>query len=95
MQSYSEVKVISLSGVINMKTDFRTVESRKLCSCIPILALPDTNAVDYYRLLRCFKEGFGRCVNANEKSPNALGERRGLVVVSDNDGEIVLSRERT
>ncbi|GKG29085.1 hypothetical protein Tco_0416450 [Tanacetum coccineum] len=38
---------------------------QKLCSA-PILALPE-GSERFYRILRRFKEGFGRCVDAKRK----------------------------
>ncbi|GKG12404.1 hypothetical protein Tco_0346641 [Tanacetum coccineum] len=39
---------------------------QKLCSA-PILALPDRRKRGFHRILRRFKERFGRCVDAKRK----------------------------
>ncbi|GKE20414.1 putative reverse transcriptase domain-containing protein, partial [Tanacetum coccineum] len=46
-----------------------------------------SGAKDLYRILRCFIEGFGRCVNAKRKELN-MRQRRWLELLSDYDYEI-------
>ncbi|GJW76248.1 hypothetical protein Tco_0137930 [Tanacetum coccineum] len=55
----------SLSWAINRRS-FSTVEDDQSCEDAPILALPE-GSEDFHRILRRFKEGFGRCVDAKRK----------------------------
>ncbi|GJW10438.1 hypothetical protein Tco_1576265 [Tanacetum coccineum] len=66
MTKLSSKMVKVLSGRIYKEAAFQLLK-QKLYSA-PILALPEGEGEQrFYRILRCFKEWFGRCDNANRK----------------------------
>ncbi|GJU64318.1 hypothetical protein Tco_1246153 [Tanacetum coccineum] len=69
-------------GAIKQEAALFKFDNRS-CAVAPILALPEGSEEISFSIMRCFKEGFGRCVDAKRKGRNYnMRQRRWLELLS-------------